>query len=276
MAIIRERLTPVPGGLVRSLETGPDQPDRVVVVPGLGLVGYLVPLARDLARRGLACSILDVPGFGSRLPLVCAPTIAGSAGVVSDWLREQPPGRILLVGHSTGAQNALGAALNVQDDRTLEALVLAGPTFVPAQRRALRLAAAAGTAYGHDSPGQLLVLRDLRRGHRHVAHLIRNGMQDAPEEALRRLRAPLLLTAGRHDSFAPQRWLGVLAAQTVDNPWPARVVSLPGSHNTPYTHAGVLAALLSCVWEGRLRVSAGAVRDQLHDLASLDRAQGAG
>ena len=261
---------------MRSLETGPDQPDRVVVVPGLGFVGYLVPLARDLARRGMACSILDVPGFGSRLPLVSAATIAGTAGVVSDWLRAQPPGRILLVGHSTGAQNALGAALDVQDEMTLEALVLAGPTFVPAQRRVLRLAAAATTAYGHDSPGQLLVLRDLRRGHRHIAHLIRNGMQDTPEESLRRLRAPLLLTAGRHDSFAPRGWLAALAAQAVGSPWPARVVRLPGSHNTPYTHATVLAALLSCVWEGRLRSSADAVREQRDDLSPLDRAQGAG
>jgi len=271
---IRERLTPVPGGLIRSLETGPDQADRVVVVPGLDFVGYLMPLARELAQRGIACSVLDVPGFGSRLPLVSDATVPGIAEAVGDWLLTQPPGRVLLAGHSTGAQNALRAALMVQDSRDLEALLLAGPTFVPAQRRLRRLALATTTAYRRDTPGQLVVLRDLVRGRADVGRLILDGMKDTPEDSLCHLRAPVLLTSGRHDSFAPQPWLATLRSAAVGSPWPARVVQLPGSHNNPYTHANLLAMLIETVWNGSLRVSSGVGR-QRDDLPALDRAQDA-
>ena len=61
----------------------------------------------------------------------------------------QPAGeRVVLLGHSTGAQAALQAALLVQDRRRLDAVVLAGPTVAPTQRRLdlLALASARRTA----------------------------------------------------------------------------------------------------------------------------------
>ena len=50
-----------------------------------------------------------------------------------------------------------------------------------------------------------------------------------------RLRMPLSLTAGVHDSFAPCDWLEQLAAQATSSAR-VRVSTAPGSHNNLYTH----------------------------------------
>src|SRR5438270_12426229 len=108
-----ERVDVIDGRELRSLVAAPARltaPD-VVIVPGLGALGYLTRLAGALAALGARCTLLDLPGFGSRRALAAAPTVTGVAETTVRWLDRRPAGRpVILVGYSTGAQAAARAA----------------------------------------------------------------------------------------------------------------------------------------------------------------------
>lgn len=208
----------------------------VVMLPGLGLPSYTRPTVHALARSGVTCAVLDLPGFGTRRRLGSSPDIVSVGRMAAAWVMAQAAGRpVVVVGHSTGAQSALGAALLVQQEREDVSLVLAGPTFRPEHRRLPRLLSATPSAYRDDRLGELVVVPDAARGHLGVLSVLRSGMRDAPEERLAGLRTPLTLTAGEHDAFAPLPWLATLAGAAVLSP-KVRTVVAPGSHNNLYTH----------------------------------------
>ncbi len=205
------------------------------MVPGLGLPAYLRHLARALEQRGAVVRLLDVPGFGTPGPLACAPHVEAIGEHVALALAADPPaGPLVLLGHSTGAQAALHAAVRLQRQRTDLSLVMAGPTFAPTQRGLAGLAFATPGAYRADSPRELVALPQAARGALGVLRLLRSGLADRPERVVARLQVPLVLTAGRRDSYAPRWWLDVLAASAVRAP-STRVVVLDGSHNNPFT-----------------------------------------
>ena len=214
------------------------------MVPGLGLPQYVRPTAAHIVASGLSCAVLDVPGFRSPAGLSCDPDVESVGRVVARWVTAQRlVGPCVLVGHSTGAQAALAAAVELQETMPGLALVMAGPTFTPKQRRLPRLAAAALTAYRRDSPAELAVVPTALGNAAGVWSLLRSGMRDATERRVRDLRVPLILTAGKADSLAPEGWLSRLAdcAGTADLP---TVRILPGSHNNPFTYPEELGGLV--------------------------------
>ena len=85
-----ERLTSVGGRIVRSLVIG-DEPSTtgtlVVVLPGLGLPFYTLPTARALVARGLDCTVLDLPGFGSSRPWPTRHNIHAIGMTAARWVR---------------------------------------------------------------------------------------------------------------------------------------------------------------------------------------------
>lgn len=220
---------------------------HVVVVPGLGALGYLVPLVRELGRRGLRATLLDLPGFGRSDGLGCPPSVEDVAVATARWCAGLGDGEpLVLAGHSSGAQAALLAALRLQDDgHPPGAVVLAGPTIAPNQRSLPKLIARAPLAFRRDSPAELSVVADYRRAGRDVLTMLRSAIRDRPERSIRELRAPLLVTAGRQDAFAPPGWLVMLAHAAASRS--VRVVRLPGSHNNPYTHPDALATLIEAM-----------------------------
>ena len=226
---------------VRARWSGSPTADLVVVVlPGLGLPAYVRPLERGLARRGVACAVLDLPGFGSRSGRVCAPHVTTMGQVAADWVAGlDRRRRVVVLGHSTGAQAALGTALAIQRSHPDAALVMCGPTFHPAHRTLRGLARATSTAYLHDSPKEVVVVPALLRGNVDVARLVRSGVRDRPEDRIIGLDLQVLLTAGRHDTYAPASWLETLAARATRSPQVTTAV-LDGSHNNLYTHGDVL------------------------------------
>jgi len=234
---------------VQVLTTSRDDaaaPD-VVLLPGLGLPGYLVPTVRALADRGLTSTVLDLPGFGGRGPRACGPSVTDVAAAAAAWVRDRcatADRPMVLVGHSTGAQSALAAAVRLPRESPVAAVVLAGPTVAPHQRSPLRLVAAAPAAYRHDSPKELIALQYVVRWGPDVLRMLVSGTRDAPEDTIRRLRLPVVLTAGRGDSFAPPSWLTALSRAAVRAP-SARVVRLPGSHNNPFTHPVPFSAVVA-------------------------------
>lgn len=213
----------------------------VVVLPGLGLPSYAAPTVRALAHRGATAVLLDLPGFGERGLLGASPNITGVGVAAAQWIRRRHHrGRLLIVGHSTGAQAALTTGLAVQQEHPDAEMVLAGPTFVPAQRRLGALIRSTPRAYRDDSLRELRVLPAVARGRLGVWTMLRSGLRDAPERRIAELRLGVTLTAGRTDAFAPSWWLDLLAASARRAAY-ADVVVNPGSHNNLFTHPFELA-----------------------------------
>ncbi|MBB2986811.1 alpha/beta hydrolase [Terracoccus luteus] len=227
--------------------TGPSEA-LVVLVPGLGLLKYALPTAHALARRGLSTRLLDLPGFGLPTPDSTRPNIHAIGLMTAAWVRQQAVGRpVVIIGHSTGSQAALTGALAAQEFHDDLALVMAGPTFVPAQRRWPRLLLATLTAYRDDTLRQLRP-SEIARGWHGVPEILLSGLDDAVDQRLPRLRVPLHLTSGEHDSFAPAAWLTRLAAVAGASPW-VRTTTLPGSHNNLYTHPDAVADVIAVTRE---------------------------
>jgi pimeloyl-ACP methyl ester carboxylesterase len=216
----------VDGRPVRSLVTGCPSPampssgvPELVVVPGLGALGYLLPFVRACAGW-TRVHLLDLPGFGarttSRLPAGLTPV--GAA--LGAWLEQVPDAPVVLLGHSTGAQLALLAA-RARPER-VSRLVLAGATFPPQARRALPLLRRVLRTLPHERLAELpAVLPYYGRGRGRLLELLRSGLADAPSTD--GLAAPVVLRGAR-DHLCPPAWAAHLAAG-------GPVVELPGGHN---------------------------------------------
>ena len=221
----------VDGRPVRSLVAGTDGP-ALVVVPGLGALGYLLPLVRVCAAWA-SVHLLDLPGFGARTTARLPADLTAVSAVLAGWLDQVPDGPVVLLGHSTGAQAALHAA-HARPER-VRRLVLAGATFPPQARRPLPLVRRVLATLPHEQLGQLpAVLPYYARGRGRVLDLLRSGMADAPTSA--GLAAPVVLR-GRQDRLCPPAWAHQLAAG-------GPVVELPGGHNALWTRPDLASAAL--------------------------------
>jgi pimeloyl-ACP methyl ester carboxylesterase len=249
---VRERLTPVLGRVVRSLQvtavpgsaSGSSVDPLVVILPGLGLPFYTLPTARSIAQRGIDCEVLDLPGFGSARPRATRPNIHAIGLAAAGWVRARASDRpVVVLGHSTGSQAALTTALALAGERTSYALVMAGPTFAPTQRRLVPLAAVTPFAYRDDRPGEVDPA-EIGHGRMGIVQVLHSGMRDAPERRIARLSAPLTVTAGIHDAFSPTAWLDTLATSATAAA-STRTSMLGGSHNNLFTHPDELADLLT-------------------------------
>ncbi len=220
----------VAGRPVRSLVVGERGPaPELVVVPGLGAPGYLVPAVR-------ACStwtrvhLLDLPGFGHRATARLPADLATVSAVLSAWLAEVPDAPVVLLGHSTGAQAALRSAARSGDPLAL--LVLAGVVFPPQARRLARVAARVAATLPHETVAELpAVLPCYARGARRLPSLVASALQNRPEDVVAAATAPLLVLRGQHDHLCAPAWAADLAARAPRG----RVQTLPGAHNFPFT-----------------------------------------
>lgn len=200
----------------------------MVLVPGLGALGYLLPLVRACAAW-TRVNLLDVPGFGHRMTASCPASLTAVAGDVTAWLDVVPRAPVLLAGHSTGAQAALHVAL--ARPGMVAGLALAGPTFPPDARRWRPLAAKIARTVPHETLGLIgATVPQYLRGRGRVLTLLRTAMADAPEAHISGVGCPVTIVRGARDAVCPEPWAAALAGRAAHG----RCVTVPGAHNFCY------------------------------------------
>jgi pimeloyl-ACP methyl ester carboxylesterase len=243
------------GGVrVPALQFGPSRPAAtVLLMPGLGLPRYTFRTARAMSGLGLRVLVLDTLWASEwRRPQArVRPGVEPMGDTAAEWalragLDSSP---LVVVGHSTGAQSALVAGLALQGRVDALSVVLAGLTIRRAQRTYPALLGGAFPAYRHDSPRELVVLANVARVRLDILRILSSALRDRPEDRVAALRAPLVLTAGERDAFAPREWLLEVAARARASQ-AARVVTLPGSHNNLFTHPEEFAAVVAGAVQG--------------------------
>jgi pimeloyl-ACP methyl ester carboxylesterase len=234
------------GRPVRALVSGArrDGVPEVVLMPGLGAPGYMLDLLHACGAWTRA-RLLDLPGFGSPRTAGCPPELDVLTSVAAAYL-DGAAGPVLLAGHSTGAQLALRTA--VAAPSRVGALALLDVTFDPPVRRSpLRLAARLRT-YLRERPRELAVtVPTFVRAGAGLPRYVRSALADEPERHLPAVAAPVLVLRGRHDALCPPEW----AADLARGARLGRLVTVPGAHNTPYTHPGAIALHLGALAQDR-------------------------
>jgi pimeloyl-ACP methyl ester carboxylesterase len=234
------------GRPVRALVSGAAREGvpEVVLVPGLGAPGYMLDLLHACGAWTRA-RVLDLPGFGSPRTAGCRPELDALTPVLAACL-DDDLGPVLLAGHSTGAQLALRAA--VAAPTRVRALALLDVTFDPPVRRSpLRLTARLRT-YLRERPRELAVtLPTFVRAGAGLPRYVRSALADEPERHLPAVQAPVLVLRGRHDALCPPGWAADLARGARFG----RLVTVPGAHNTPYTHPGAVVLHLGSLAHAR-------------------------
>jgi pimeloyl-ACP methyl ester carboxylesterase len=236
-ALHSERWEQTSGRPVRVLVCGLPRPGTppVVLLAGLGSVEYMVELLHACGGWTEA-SLLDLPGYGRPETADCPADLESLTAALVEALPARPA---VLVGHATGAQLALRAALQVPG--SVHALALIGPTFEPRARRRRALLARHLRTSMWEPAGQLRnTLPDHLRGGNRRRQYLRSALQDRPEERIRQVQVPVWVGRGRHDQFCPPGW----ARELADAAPRGRVITLPGAHNVPYTYPGAAASLV--------------------------------
>ncbi|MFI6356142.1 alpha/beta fold hydrolase [Streptomyces sp. NPDC050743] len=217
-------------GRMRSRAVGRPRPDmpEVVLVQGMSVADYLLPGLAALGRWTRA-HLLELPGFaGSGDPPheLDVPEFGRS---VTDWLRSRGPARTVLMGHSSGTQVAARAATAAPN---VVALVLASPTVDPFAGTLPRLLLRWRLDSRHEPSGLSESHRPewKRAGLRRMVHIARVHAEDDLEDAVARLRVPLLVIRGRDDWISTPEWGRRLTALVPDGTY----LEVPGAHTFPW------------------------------------------
>lgn len=213
-----------------------------VLVHGIGTSHrYLARLHRHLARTATVHSI-DMPGFGG-LPRpgrrVSVPAMSGALGTALDRLAA---GRVVLVGHSMGAQWV--TELAVRRPELVSHVVVIGPVVDDRHRTALAQTTALGAdTLGEPIDGNVTVFVDyVRCGPRWYLAQLREMLRYPIEDRTPLLRMPLLVIRGDRDPIAGLEW----ARRLRDRAAHGALVVVPRSrhlvqHSAPAAVAGALA-----------------------------------
>lgn len=222
---------------------GPDTDLQYVLVHGIG-VGhhYFAPLASALVGSGPGegtggVHVLELPGFGAT-PAPAEPlTIAQLAAVVVAYVRETGLDRPVLVGHSMGAQVVIEAAL--QAPALVGPVVSIGGVVDPGSRSPVRQGLRLLADFLVETPSaNWAVLQDyVRTGPRRFLETVPIMLGYRTEEAVVRLRSPLLVLRGDRDPVARRDWTDQLARLAPVG----RFVEIPGAHVVMYTRPGAVA-----------------------------------
>ncbi|MBS0024904.1 alpha/beta fold hydrolase [Microbacterium paraoxydans] len=228
--ISRRRLVLVSGMTFRLLESprpaGSSVP-TIVLVHGIGMSHrYLSRLHERLAASTRVVSV-DLPGFGGLPRPAFELSVERMASGLATAIATLEDDRIVLVGHSMGAQWAVETAL--RHPELVRAVVAIGPVVdarhqtLGAQARALAL-----DTLGETPAINAIVFTDyLRCGVRWYLRQARHMMAYPIERRAAGLAVPLLVMRGGADPVAGRGWCRRLR----DAAPVARLVEIPGHHH---------------------------------------------
>ena len=208
-------------------------PDRVVLVPGLGLGPEAWQPTLAALESPLRGEVVLLPGYGAPAghgrdlrPKTLASELVG---------RVRLDGPALLVGHSASCQVVAHAALLAPG--LVRGLLLVGPTTDPRARSWPRLVRRWLATAVHERPGQVPSL--VRQYHRTKLRSMTRGMdaarRDPIQTALGQVSCPVVVLRGRHDRICPLDWAVSLGPT---------VTLSHGGHMVPLTHGEQVAAEL--------------------------------
>ncbi|MBT2496221.1 alpha/beta hydrolase [Microbacterium sp. ISL-59] len=248
MRVRRRRI--VMGGMAfRVMETmAPVRSARVTVVliHGIGMSHrYLASLHRELALATRVVSV-DLPGFAG-LPKPRADVdIPQMAAALADALATLGDGRLVLVGHSMGAQWAVEVA--IQQPVLVAGLVLIGPVTddkrqtLGGQARALAL-----DTVGETPAINAVVFTDyVRCGVRWYLTQVRHMLAFPMWRRLGAVAMPVLIIRGDKDPVSGGEWCESLRRRAQFG----RLVELPGQHHVVQQSAPVAVASEISRWAG--------------------------
>jgi len=186
-----------------------------VLVHGLGVSSrYFQPAAAELSRHG-EVYLVDLPGHGASpkpRPLRRV-SITDNAAVLGGLIAEAGAPRVVLVGHSMGAQ--VVARLAVDHPGVVDRVVLMAPTLDPALRTLPRsIGRLLHDGLREPLVANLIAISDylLRCGLRYGLLQLPNVLEDRPEDYLPRLCAPTLVLRGDRDPIVGHDWAQRVAA----------------------------------------------------------------
>lgn len=241
------RLVSVDGCVFRitsRLHAEPDSP-FFVLIHGIGMSHrYLTRLHRMLSFRGSVATI-DLPGFGGLPKPGEDLDIARMADLLAAVLPAVTERRIVVVGHSMGAQWAVELAVRHPD--AVQGVVAIGPVADDAHRTLTAQARALAVDTLGESPLiNLVVFTDyLRCGIRWYLIQARHMLSHPLEDRVAALTVPLLVIRGEKDPIAGRDWTRRLR----DLAPVSRCIEVPGKHHVVQQSAprAVASAILSHV-----------------------------
>lgn len=214
---------------------------ELVLVHGIGVsTRYFGPTIDVLDARRAGISV-DLPGFGRARNPEKSPSIDDHADALATLLDDEGLDRIVVVGHSMGAQVA--AALAEARPDLVAGLVVIGPTVDPSARSVVRQALRLGLDMTREPiRSNLTVLGDylFRSGMGYYFRQLPAMLGDRIERRVKELTQPVLVVRGDRDPVSPERWSRELA-ETAQR---GRHEMLPGPHVVMFTAPEPLAALI--------------------------------
>lgn len=214
---------------------------QVVLVHGIGAsTRYFGPAIDALGplRPGLS---VDLPGFGRAKNPDEPQSVDDHADALAKLLDDEGVGRVVVVGHSMGAQVA--AALAEARPDLVAGVVLIGPTVDPSARSALRQALRLGLDMTREPfRSNATVLGDylFRSGIGYYLRQLPAMLGDRIDLRVPTLSQPVLVVRGDRDPVAPDPWTRALAASARLG----RHETVTGPHVVMFTAPQPLAELI--------------------------------
>ena len=205
-----------------------------VLVHGLGVSSrYFQPAAAELARHGQVY-LVDLPGHGASPKPSPARhvSIADHAAVLGGLIAETGAPRVVLVGHSMGAQVVARLAIDHPD--VVDRVVLMAPTLDPALRTPARAVGRLLRDGVREPPiANFIAVTDylLRCGLRYGLQQLPNVLEDRPEDYLPMLTTPTLVIRGDRDPIVEHGWAAEVAGLVPG----ARLAEVRGPHVIMFT-----------------------------------------
>lgn len=210
------------------------RPPAALVMHGWGAnASMMLPLARPLHEAGHAVLLLDARGHGDSddIDFMSLPRFADDVAAGLDWLgarSDVDPARLSLIGHSVGA----AAVLLEASRRPRAQAVISLSAFAHPQDMMRRYLAAMGIPW---RPFGALITG-------HVQRVIGARFDDiAPLATLPKVRCPVLLAHGLHDSTVPISEAHRLVAARPGTP----LISLDAEHDLSAALPQARAALMA-------------------------------